>query len=171
MMIVSAANYSAHRSIGGLAGDWYGYLLNRAALQVRTATATALAPLGISPPQLRALEAIAAAQPLNQAVLGEMVQMDRTTIVHLVDHFERLGAACRKPDPTDRRSHAIALTDEGFRILRAGRARARAVERDFLGPLSPSERETLRLLLGKLFHPSSPIKERKREPSSSSSDA
>lgn len=157
-MIVSAANYSDQRDMGGLSGDWYGYLLNHAAAEIRTATAAALVPFGISPPQLRAMEAIAGSQPLNQAALGEIVHMDRTTIVHLVDHLERLGMACRKPDLKDRRSHSIELTVEGKQTLRAGRARARAVERDFLAPLSRSERETLRFLLAKLFDSSPRIK-------------
>lgn len=144
-----------------------GYLLNHIAQQIRTATAESLLPLGITPPQFRALETIARAQPLNQVKLGAMVDMDRSTVVHLVDHLELLGAASRQADPSDRRAHAIVLTKKGNEILVAGRIRARAVEDDFLAPLSPAERGSLIDLLRKLFDPMPFSKEKDREPSTS----
>lgn len=168
-MIVSEANHS-DKSVD-LAQPWFGHLLNSAAFRVRVATAEALHSLGISPPQLRALEAIAASQPLNQSRLGEIVRMDRTTIVHLVDHLERLGAATREADPADRRSHAIVLTREGMKILTKGRARARAVEDELLTPLTRPERALLLSLLHQLHRPTSCPEEKKREPSTPPSDA
>lgn len=126
-------------------------------------TAVALGPLGLTPPQLRALEAIAMDQPLNQVRLGELVNMDRSTIVHVVDHFEALGAASREADPTDRRSHAVVLTKKGKDLLAEAQKRARDVEAEFLAPLSRPEREALHDLLHKLFDPSPCPEEKKRE--------
>jgi DNA-binding MarR family transcriptional regulator len=127
-------------------------------------TVMALSPLGLTPPQLRALEAIKTQQPLSQTRLGERVNMDRSTIVHVVDHFEALDLAARRADPTDRRSHAVVLTKKGERVLAEARDRARAAEKEFLSPLSRGEREAMRAMLNKLFDPSPCPEEKKNEP-------
>jgi len=143
---------------------WIGHQLNQAAARIRTMTAAALAPLGITPPQLRALEAISREQPLSQVRLGELVNMDRSTIVHIVDRFEALGAASREADPADRRSHAVILTPQGARLLAEARDRARDVEDHVLSPLSHDERAALAALLTRLFDPTPCPEEKAREP-------
>jgi MarR family transcriptional regulator, lower aerobic nicotinate degradation pathway regulator len=163
-MIVSELNKNSSVAIRNSGDGWVGFLLNQAALQIRTMSVVALGPLGLTPPQLRALEAIAAEQPLSQTRLGELVHMDRSTIVHVVDHFEALGVASREADPTDRRSHAVMLTKKGERILANARELAREAENQFLSPLSRPEREALRELLHRLFDPSPCPEEKKNEP-------
>lgn len=163
-MIVSEINKNLITATVDSGDDWVGYLLNQAALQIRTMSVVALGPLGLTPPQLRALEAIAAEQPLSQTRLGELVHMDRSTIVHVVDHFETLGVASREADPADRRSHAVMLTKKGERILTKARELAREAEKEFLSPLSRPEREALRNMLHKLYDPSPCPEEKKSEP-------
>ncbi len=163
-MIVSELNKIIDETESDAEARWVGYLLNQTALRIRSMTVMSLSPLNITPPQLRALEAIAKEQPLTQVRLGELVNMDRSTIVHVVDHFEKLGLASREADPTDRRSHAVVLTRKGARVLADARARAREVENDFLADLSPPERETLHDLLHKLFEPAPCPEEKKSEP-------
>lgn len=163
-MIVSELNKNSNPVIMGSGDGWVGYLLNQAALQIRTMSVVALGPLGLTPPQLRALETIAAEQPLSQTRLGGLVHMDRSTIVHVVDHFESLGVASREADPADRRSHAVILTKKGERILTKARELACEAENEFLSPLSCPEREALRDLLHKLFDPSPCPEEKKSDP-------
>jgi DNA-binding MarR family transcriptional regulator len=163
-MIVSEINKNSKAAVIDSGHGWVGYLLNQAALHIRTMSVVALGPLGLTPPQLRALDMIAAEQPLSQTRLGELVHMDRSTIVHVVDHFEALGVASREADPTDRRSHAVMLTKQGERILAKAQELAREAENEFLSPLSRSEREALRDLLHKLFDPSPCPEEKKNEP-------
>ena len=138
---------------------WAGYLLNQAATRIRTLTAAALQPLGLSPPMLRALEVVGAEQPLTQAQLGQRVHMDRTTVVHVVDRFEALGYARRSPDPADRRSYALTLTREGDTALARARHLAREAEEAALAALSSDERVQLIALLQKLHQPVSCPKE------------
>jgi DNA-binding MarR family transcriptional regulator len=132
---------------------WFGYLLNQTAGRIRSQTAAALGPLGITPPMLRALETIAADQPLTQVQLGARVAMDRTTIVHVVDRFEALGYAQRKRSVIDRRSHDLTLTELGETALDSGRRRAREVEEAILAPLAFDERQTLLALLQAIHEP------------------
>ena len=122
-------------------------------------TVAALGPLGITPPMLRALEAIADDQSLTQVQLGARVNMDRTTIVHLVDRFEELGYAQRTRSAEDRRSHALVLTDKGGKALRQARQLARDVEEIVLAPLSSSDRKVFLKLLQALHQPANCPKE------------
>lgn len=163
-MIVSELNKNLNAGNVDSGHGWVGYLLNQAALQIRTMSVVALGPLGLTPPQLRSLETIAAEQPLSQTRLGELVHMDRSTIVHVVDHLENLGVASREADPADRRSHAVVLTRKGERILAEARDLAREAENEFLSPLSRPEREALREMLHKLFDPSPCPEEKKSDP-------
>jgi len=134
---------------------WVGYLLNQTAARVRSQTAAALGPLGLTPPMLRALETIATDQPLTQVQLGGRVAMDRTTIVHVVDRFELLGYAQRTRSTADRRSHDLTLTSAGKAALDRARRLAREVEATILAPLSADERQTLLALLQAIHRPAS----------------
>lgn len=130
---------------------WVGHLLNRIAGEIRAQTAAVLERFGLKPPMLRALEAISGHEPLTQVQLGALVRMDRTTVVQMVDHLEALGYAIRRVHPTDRRSHALSLTDKGRSdLVRASQA-ARDVEAAFLSPLSTEERRQFVALLEKLW--------------------
>lgn len=134
---------------------WFGHLLNQIAGRIRSRTAAALDPLGLTPPMLRALEVIAADQPLTQVQLGARVSMDRTTIVHVVDRFEALGYARRTRSTADRRSHDLTLTGAGRTALDSARQLAREVEAAILVPLSAGERHTLLELLQAIHQPAS----------------
>lgn len=132
---------------------WFGHLLNQTAGRIRSQTAIALGPLGLTPPMLRALETIAADQPLTQVQLGARTSMDRTTIVHVVDRFESLGYAQRTRSTADRRSHDLTLTEAGRTALDSARQLAREVEAAILAPLSSDERRTLLALLQAIHQP------------------
>jgi len=132
---------------------WSGYLFNQIAGRFRSLTQQALQPLGLSPPMLRALETIDSDQPLTQAQLGNRVGIDRTTIVHLVDRFEKLGYAQRSRSSADRRAHVILLTTEGTAALAKARILAREVEALVLAPLSPARRQSLLELLEAVHQP------------------
>lgn len=140
---------------GAVDGDqpWFGQLLNQTAGRIRSRTAAALDPLGITPPMLRALDAISAGEALTQVQLGARVAMDRTTIVHVVDRFEQLGYARRTRSAADRRSHALLLTERGEAALREARELAREVENTILAPLSPDDRRALLALLQAIHQP------------------
>lgn len=102
---------------------------------------------------LRALETIAVDQPLTQVQLGTRVNMDRTTVVHVLDRFESLGYAQRTRSTADRRSHALTLTAQGAAALVQARQIARKVEDTILARLSEDERKTLLKLLQTIHRP------------------
>jgi DNA-binding MarR family transcriptional regulator len=124
-----------------------GFLLNRAALLVREGFAEALRPLGVTPRHYGVLTYLAEAGPCTQQEIGERVLADRTTMVSVVDDLERLGLACRGPQPGDRRAYSVHLTGKGRQMQARARSVARAVNREFLQSLSAKEQHELRGLL------------------------
>jgi DNA-binding MarR family transcriptional regulator len=85
------------------------------------------------------------AQQFLQDVLG----IDASNLVILLNELESLGLAERRRDPSDRRRHIVAITEAG-RTANANAENAReAVEDTVLAGLDPEERETLRRLLAK----------------------
>jgi MarR family transcriptional regulator, organic hydroperoxide resistance regulator len=87
----------------------------------------------------------------NQLTLAREVRHDKTRLITLLDALQRRGLIDRRPDPADRRSHTVALTDDGRKLQAAARAAIRAMEDEFLERLSATERKALLKLLPKLY--------------------
>ncbi len=142
---------SAEDQLTELISHRFAYLLHHNECVLRDMTSDSLAALGLTPMQLGMLEFIATSEPVNQRTIGEHCGIDRTTIVSMIDNFEKQGYATRNPDPNDRRNHAVCVTERGREILKEAEARWRSAQDEFLAPLSQPERETLRLTLLKLI--------------------
>lgn len=83
----------------------------------------------------------------NQASIAEHLGLDRTVMTYLVDDLERGGLVERRPDPADRRSRRIVLTDAGRATFDTAQATLGTVERHVLGALSDTEAHQFRSLL------------------------
>src|SRR5581483_4357332 len=73
---------------------------------------SALVPAGITLRHFGVLIAVQANPGLNQREIGEMLHIDRTTVVALADELELAGLLERRRG-ADRRSFALHLTREG----------------------------------------------------------
>jgi DNA-binding MarR family transcriptional regulator len=98
---------------------------------------------GLSARRLSALSAIAAAGPLSLAELAAAEQVRPPTMSRIVDALLAAGLVTREPDPKNRRSVRIAVTEEGVRAMAAGRARRVQALAGRLGRLSDYERRAL----------------------------
>jgi len=129
-----------------------GYLLKHAQLRFFELGALALAPLGINGREAAVLRAIDEGGPASQGEVARAMNVDRTTMVALIDELEVKGLVQRRQDPDDRRKNAVELTEAGCGVVRLAADAAGQAEREFLGPLSAAERaqfkKTLRALLG-----------------------
>ena len=94
-----------------------GYLLRRAQLQVFEDVIRALAPLGLRPATYSALVIIDANPGRSQREVASALGIQRPNFVAMMDEFETRGLAERLPSPTDRRSHALRLTERGQSLL------------------------------------------------------
>lgn len=96
---------------------------------------------------LGVLSCLAEAGPLSQRALVDRLQLDKSSMVYIVDELERQGLAARHKDERDRRSYAVSITSSGRARLAAAENTAEEVMTDLLAPLSPDERRQLHDLL------------------------
>jgi DNA-binding MarR family transcriptional regulator len=124
-----------------------GYLLKHAQLRLSELNGQALSPYGISGRQLAVLLAIDDQVPQSQQEIARGLDVDRTSMVALVDELERKGLAERRSATDDRRRNVVVLTTAGKDTLRKATRAADAAEREFLAKLNDREAATLRRLL------------------------
>jgi DNA-binding MarR family transcriptional regulator len=128
-----------------------GYLLKHAQMRLADLTGSALAPLGVNGRECAVLIAIDDHVPISQQEVARRLEVDRTTMVALIDELERKGLAQRRQDPDDRRKNVVELPDMGHDTLRRAVLAGDRAERRFLGSLSDAEtarfKETLRSIV------------------------
>jgi DNA-binding MarR family transcriptional regulator len=129
----------------------WGYLLNRTALHYKEMADAAVAALGLSGRLTGILRVVQAQGPLSQQRLGGLVGVDRSTMVLLLDALEAKALVERQSVAGDRRSHAVAITAKGRRVLEQALEKVAEEERGFMAPLSASEQKALKSLLGRLI--------------------
>jgi DNA-binding MarR family transcriptional regulator len=71
----------------------------------------------ISPTLYGALTVIEANPGLKQSELAHAVQLDRSTVVSVVDTLQRRGLVARRRLDGDRRANAVVLTAKGGQLL------------------------------------------------------
>ena len=130
-----------------------GYHLRRAEVFAFQNFAAHLGTDGVSPGQLGVLLLVEANAGSNQTRIGKALGIDRSTLVSIIDMLEKRGLIRREPSPTDRRSHALVLSDGGRAFLRAIRPRLDAHEAEIARNLSAAERARLRDMLQRLVLP------------------
>ncbi|REF00955.1 MarR family winged helix-turn-helix transcriptional regulator [Thermomonospora umbrina] len=128
-----------------LAG-YTGYLLAGALNRAQDCCATAM-PGEWSPRDVAVLEVLAEAGPQSQARLGELLDINRTIMVKLVDRLEDAGLVRRRRAAEDRRRYALEITDAGGEVLAALRRQVADSERLLTAPLEPAEHAALIELL------------------------
>jgi DNA-binding MarR family transcriptional regulator len=130
-----------------------GALLVIAARTGQERATSRLAPLGLTVRTCGVLNLLADQGPLSQQAIGELLSIDRTTMVEIVDELERAGIAQRVRNPNDRRSYLVTLTSQGrTKQKRAAKAFDDAVD-EFFSPLKPAERAQLTDMLRRLVVP------------------
>jgi DNA-binding MarR family transcriptional regulator len=130
--------------------EFTGFLLNWLGTRSRRAFVSALEPLGFHPREYGVMHVVGARPGITQEELAAQSNVDRTSIVALLDQLEERGVAERRVHPKDRRKRCIFLTEEGARTLEKLRAIALDVGEEMFAPLNAREREQLSALLRKL---------------------
>lgn len=150
--------------LGSLAG-LLGYHLRRAEVFAFQNFAAHLGPEaiggGVSPGQLGVLLLVEANPGMNQTRIGKAIGIDRSTLVSMIDGLEKRQLIRREPSPTDRRSHALYLTDSrsnkgadnGKAFLKKIRPHLRAHEEEIVRNLSTEEQGLLMDMLRRIVTP------------------
>lgn len=124
-----------------------GFLINRIGTVARKRFTTKLDSFGLNLRMWGVMNVLDVEGEITQHRLGRCVGIDPSSMVATIDELEARGFVERGRHPTDRRAHALHLTELGRETLKAGRQLARAAQNELLAPLSPAERKQLHELL------------------------
>lgn len=110
---------------------------------------------GITPGLYGMLQAIDNNPGLSQSALAVAMDVNRSSIVKVVDRLEGKGLIVRDASPTDRRRYRLHMTATGARALRRIQDAVIRQDRVFSARLDDTERATLIALLTRLYRPDS----------------
>ncbi|MDT3734761.1 MAG: MarR family transcriptional regulator [Denitratisoma sp.] len=127
-----------------------GYQLRLAQLAVFGDFAAELKDFDISPGRFGVLVLISANPGMTQSLLASATQLDRSTMVAVIDQLEARGLVERRASPTDRRSNALVLTAEGEKLLRQLKRRIKQHETRIAAAMTPAETAKLVDLLTRI---------------------
>ncbi len=127
--------------------DHLSFLLVQLGLHGARRFGERLAPLGLEQRHAGMLIRLAANQGRSQQAIAEMIGVNATRMVFLVDELEKLGLVERRRNPADRRSHALYLTDQGRATVGQVRAITAEHEAEFGAGLTGAQRAELVSLL------------------------
>ena len=107
----------------------------------------AVAPTGLRLNEVLALVRLRERGPSAQQALVELMCVDATNLVAVLNSLEDAGLVERRRDRSDRRRAIVALTAPGERLLADVDRAFRHVDDEILAGLTQTERETLTALL------------------------
>jgi DNA-binding MarR family transcriptional regulator len=134
----------------GLLPDILGYHLRRAQAAVFQDFAATMNGANVTPGQFGVLALIEANAGLSQTRLAEILGIDRSTLVAVIDKLEGQGLVERAARPNDRRSHALKLSREGQSRFESLAKLVKKHEARIAHQLSARERQTLIDLLQRI---------------------
>jgi len=127
-----------------------GYSLKRTYLVVHQAASVALDQFGLKVRSFSALSLIAANPGITPSQLAEMLRIERSNLVLIMDELETRDLITRTRDPGDRRRYALSATLAGRRLQEKAAQAANTAEHRLIAGLSPVEQETLLSLLRRI---------------------
>ena len=128
----------------------FAFLLVQLGMEAARQFGEQIAPLGVEPRHVGMLMRLAANEGKAQQVIGELIGLNPTQTVFLVDELEGRGFVERRRNPADRRSHALYLTPAGRDMLSKVREAGRVHQARLGASLSETEQEQLTELLRRI---------------------
>lgn len=128
-----------------------GHYFSRIARGLTRVGDARLRELGVATAQLPVLTALKDGAQLSQTELARWAKVEQPTMAQMLSRMERDGLIKRQPDPNDKRSSLISLTEKAHDALPAGRAVLRQGNVDMTKGLSTEEVATLVALLRRVL--------------------
>jgi DNA-binding MarR family transcriptional regulator len=126
--------------------DETGYLLRRGYVRAGEWMRSALPP-EVPGNQYEILQALSDLGPRSQHELGELLRVNRTIMVKLIDALEEPGLVQRRRNAQDRRAYSLQLTPAGRHTLSAVTPAVERAEAGLTAGLTDAERARLQALL------------------------
>lgn len=136
-------------SLDGLDG-LLGYRVRHAQVAIHRDFMTSLASLSLTQKQVATLWLIGTNSGASQAALANALDMDRATMMAVIDRLEERGFVNRQRSVSDRRRQELHLTPLGQASLKKAKAKIAEHERRMAQRLKSAERRMLLSLLRKI---------------------
>jgi len=141
-------------SVAGLAS------ISRRLFKERLSQEPWVAEAGLRPPSYGVMSYVARLEPVSQKQISDLMGVDPSDMVSVIDILERAGFIARDRDADDRRRYSLSLTTAGRNALRRLDRIAAQVNAELLAPLTEHDRTAFASLLERLIrHHSSPPNE------------
>jgi DNA-binding MarR family transcriptional regulator len=118
---------------------YIGYLLRQASAAHRLRLDRALAEFGVTQPQFMVLTMLIAYPGISNADLARLAMLTPQTVSVIVSNLDRMGVITRRPHAVHGRIQHIDVTEEGHALVKRGRSRVQAIEKQALGNLTEAE--------------------------------
>lgn len=133
--------------------DDVSFLLARANAVSLAAGNAALTAHGLRVRSYSVLALAAEERRPSQRELAELLRLDPSQVVALVDELQARGLVTRRPDPNDRRANVVIATDDGRAVYGVAAEAVRRAQEELLESFSGDERAQLAGLLRRLAFP------------------
>jgi DNA-binding MarR family transcriptional regulator len=133
--------------------DDLSFLLARANALSLAAGNAALSEYGLRVRSYSVLTLAAGTSRPSQRELAELLRLDPSQVVALVDELQVGGLVVRQPDPADRRANVVVATDRGRSVHAEASTAARAAEAALHHDLTDADRTQLTALLRRMAFP------------------
>lgn len=119
--------------------DSMGFLFAKVSERMMEKFNSELIPYEIDSKEFGLLTVITSMPNSTQQQVGEVLHVDRSTMVKKVDHLESLGYLIRVKNTVDRRTYNLQLTAEGDQVLKELWPTLISCERSVLSALTDEE--------------------------------
>ena len=124
-----------------------GSLLARLGHAFKARAVAALSAAGFELYDYSVLALLAEGDRVTQSTIADVLGVDPSRLVAVLDSLEQRDLVTRHRDPQDRRRHVVTITAGGNQQLLHLREVVRRLEDDFFAPLDEAKRKTLHDLL------------------------
>ena len=120
-----------------------GSVLADASRLIRRAFDARARDIGVTRPQWQVLSLLVRHEGINQGGLAELLEVEPITVCRMVDRLQEADLVERRPDPADRRSWRLFLTEKARELLQQLRPVADAMLEQALDGVSENDRAAL----------------------------
>ena len=106
--------------------------------------------IGVTRPQWQVLVTLNRHEGVNQGGLAELLDVEPITVCRMVDRLQEADLVERRPDPSDRRSWRLFLTDKAAALLAQLQPLGEQLETEAFEGISSEERAAVWATLGRL---------------------
>lgn len=120
-----------------------GFLVSDIARLIGVEYNRIMKPMGLTTPQFRMIMQLQRQEGVTQSHLANILAVGKVSTSGLIDRLEQSGWIERRPDPGDRRSNLIYLTDKGHKIEERMLDTGNTLTKQTLKNLNNKQRSTL----------------------------